>query len=204
MAPKQNKKTYQKKGYKKKGAKGNSNVAKLSNDSYHTETIKGFVDHDGAGNKCVSTIPCGPAGKTGDNSNVSTAAFPQWAALALKYNEYRVVYASITSHFQEVASADAMVLSLVERDGTKIEDEKNMLKDPLTKVHSLDSNQNTVFRGWKPSTSSDYDFIKTAAPGTNDGVVPAYIKMLQMTPSKAVPKCKLILTLKIQFRDAKN
>lgn len=184
-------------GYNKKtttrktGGSSTSVVAKLSKDSYHTEILKGYVSHASANGKCVTTIPCGLNG-----GSVAEANFPQWANLKTKYSEFRVVYASATVVFSDQSKT---VMSIVERDSAPIESKLAMVKDPLCKTHVIDTNQKQVFRGWKPSTSSDYDFQNTDLTGS----IPAYIKLLQ-TDVPAAASCEVFLTLKVQFRNPKN
>jgi len=178
------------------------NVTRLNNEKYHTETIKGYISHTSTVNhKCISTIPCAPGGV--DNVTVASngTTYPQWNALAAKYSEFRVIYASATIIFK---NHDSCVMSLVERDPTVIDDKTVMVKDTQFKTHSLDANQLSVFRAWAPSASADYDFTPTDLTGR----CPAYIKLLQddinLATADFKPKCEVVLTLKCQFRNLKN
>lgn len=197
--------------YKRKNGYGNAkrnyrkrDPLKLATEQYHTETLKGHIVHqgtaDGAGaSKCIITVACNPAASAATQLTAENGtSFPAWAALAAKYDEFRVVYFSATVVMRSTAST---VMSVVERDATAITDRANMCKNPAFKTHSLDGAKMEVHRGWKPSQSADFDWKKTDTPAAI--APPAYIKMLQdELPNQ--PKCETILTCKLQFRGLKN
>jgi hypothetical protein len=75
-----------------------------------------------------------------------------------------------------------------------------MTKNTTFKSHSLDGNQKNVFRGWKASTSSDYDFQNTDLTGEPK----AFIKLIQEGLAETNPTCEVVVCLKLQFRGLNN
>lgn len=188
-----------KKVYKKRPSNGL--VTQISNDRYHTELIKGYYIHstDNTGTACISTIKCSPAITATIDGTADTNIFPQWSSLQAKYDQFRCVYGSATVVF---AQKDSVVMSVVERDATPIQSTLQMTKNTEFKTHSLDDAKMEVFRGWKPSTSADYDFQSTTLDANSK--VPAYIKLLQTNLPTGTQKCQVVVTLKLQFRGLKN
>ena len=164
----------------------NSGVTKLNADRYHRETLKGYFAHTGDNKQCKLNIPCIP----------STESFPQWNSLKAKYGDVRVAYMGATVVFNQ---NEKIVMSVVERDPLDITTTQQMMMNTQVKTHSLDGDNKKVFRGWKPSTSSDYDFHPSSAP-----VAPASIKFLQSDLDENLPKCEVILTIVVECRNLNN
>lgn len=172
----------------------NKNVTVIR-ENYHKETLKGYIDDASAAGatQCVAQMACGPAGING------VGDFPNWAALAAKYDEYRVIYASLTTI---LGSAEKPVFSLIERDAVAINNTDAMNKNPQRQLHIMDGDNKKVLRAWKPSTSSDYDFQSTA--NTAAGNAKAHIKILQDGLTAGVQKCQSAVCIVCEFRGLKN
>jgi len=182
-------------GYKKRAPMRQNKNVTVIRENYHRETLKGYVIHSegtaaAPANKCSVTMACGPAGVSG------TANFPNCNALAAKYDEFRVIYASLTTI---LASTESSVFSLIERDDVAITDTDAMNKNPQRQLHVMDADSKKVLRAWKPSTSSDYDFQSTAVTTAK-----AHIKMLQANLSDGIQKCENALCIVCEFRGLKN
>jgi len=182
----------------KRRAPMNKNVTTIR-ENYHRETLKGYAIHtEAASTKCSVTMACGPAGVLGGalRQDADSAIFPNWAALAAKYDEYRVIYASLTTILK---SDENVVFSLIERDNVQITDTGAMNKNPQRQLHVMDGDNKKVLRAWKPSTSSDYDFQSTA-----NLTAKAHIKMLQAGLPVGEQKCENAVCIVCEFRGLKN
>ena len=179
--------------YKRKAPMRRSSNVTVIRENYHKETLKGYVDEPEAASANVKVqMACGPQGISG------AANFPGWAALAAKYEEYRVTYASLTTI---LGSEDKPAFSLIERDAVAIESTDAMNKNPQRQLHILDANNKKVLRAWKPSTSSDYDFQSTDLANS---VAKAHIKLLQAGLTNEVQKFQSSLCIVCEFRGLKN
>jgi len=182
-------------GYKKRAPmRRNNNVTDIR-ENYHRETLKGYIDDSTAAGatQCRVNMACGPAGVSGVGN------FPNWAALAAKYDEYRVIYASVTT---VIGTAEKPVFSLIERDGVEITTTDQMNKNPQRQLHIIDGDNKKVMRAWKPSTSSDYDFQPTSNVAA--GNAKAHIKLLQDGLTAGVQKCQSALCIVCEFRGLNN
>lgn len=186
-------------GYKKRAPMRKNNNVTVIRENYHRETLKGYAIHtEAASTKCSVTMACGPAGVLGgaNRQDANTAIFPNWAALADKYEEYRVIYASLTTILK---SAENVVFSLIERDNVQITDTAAMNKNPQRQLHIMDGDNKKVLRAWKPSTSADYDFQSTSSLTAK-----AHIKMLQAGLPTEDQKCENAVCIVCEFRGLKN
>jgi hypothetical protein len=100
---------------------------------------------------------------------------------------------------------DTPVWYLVDRDNTKLVTPKQFKNDRNAGFKMIKENNNNLSLTWKPQKGSpDYDYHKTAAPGTD--VPLGFIKILQhdLDAVKGTQGCHMLIKMTLACRGLKD